>query len=82
MAEAGATLYNIIPLIPCHKLADEREPDCEDIADAREAAGKYMDWFLHCQHCRADAVGIPGVSDYSDQVYFNRLRVKETFSHG
>lgn len=80
--EAGATIYNIIPLIPQHDLKDCEEPSCVDLAVARKEAGKYIDVFRHCQHCRADAVGVPGKNNFSQQVYKGLLQAKETFSHG
>ncbi|MBO7563963.1 MAG: radical SAM protein [Clostridiales bacterium] len=80
--EAGAKIYNIIPLIPQHELRDEPAPTCAQIDAARTRASKYIDVFRHCQHCRADAVGVPGKSEYGDRIYQRRLGVKETFSHG
>ncbi len=80
--EAGASIYNIIPLIPQYELADQKAPVCSQIDEARTKASRYIDVFRHCQHCRADAVGIPGKSEYGDQIYQRRLKVKETFSHG
>jgi len=80
--EAGASIYNIIPLIPQAKLKDVPAPVCAQIDAARTKAGKYIDVFRHCQHCRADAVGVPGKSEYGDQIYQRRISVKETFSHG
>lgn len=80
--EAGATIYNIIPLIPRYELADQKAPSCSQIDGARTKAGQYIDVFRHCQHCRADAVGVPGKSEYGDQIYQRKLNVKETFSHG
>lgn len=80
--EAGASMYNIIPLIPQHKMKDCVEPACVDIDGARTQAEKYIDVFRHCQRCRADAVGIPGQKDYGDQIYLKRLNQKDTFSHG
>lgn len=80
--EAGASIYNIIPLIPQYELADQKAPVCSQIDEARTRASKYIDVFRHCQHCRADAVGVPGRSEYGDQIYQRRLNVKETFSHG
>lgn len=80
--EAGAKIYNIIPLIPQHELKDHRAPVCKEIDEARTRASKYIDVFRHCQHCRADAVGVPGRSEFGDQIYQKRLNVKETFSHG
>lgn len=82
VAEAGADIYNIIPLIPQYELADCKAPVCEEIDAAREKAGKYIDVFRHCQHCRADAVGVPGKSEYGDRIYQRRSQLKETFSHG
>ena len=80
--EAGATMYNIIPLIPQHQFKDFEEPKCVDIDGARREAEEFIDVFRHCQRCRADAVGIPGQKDYGDQIYLKRLNPKETFSHG
>lgn len=84
VAEAGASIYNIIPLIPQHKLKDCREPDCMELERAILKASKYIDVFRHCQRCRADAVGIPGGVDYGSQIYIDlqRLSRKDTFSHG
>jgi nitrogen fixation protein NifB len=82
VAECGAEIYNIIPLIPQHKLKDFSVPSCIDIETVRCEAGKYIDVFRHCQHCRADAVGIPGKNNFSRQVYLDKISVKETFSHG
>lgn len=79
---AGAKIYNIIPLIPQHELKNCKAPVCAEIDAARTAASKYIDVFRHCQHCRADAVGVPGKSEFGDQIYQRRLNVKETFSHG
>ncbi|MBR6345018.1 MAG: radical SAM protein [Lachnospiraceae bacterium] len=80
--EHGATIYNIIPLIPQHKLKDVPAPKCAEIDLARQKAEKFIDVFRHCQHCRADAIGVPGEKDYGDQIYLRRISVKDTFSHG
>ena len=73
---------NIIPLIPQHDLKNCEAPSCVDLAVARKEAGKYIDVFRHCQHCRADAVGVPGKNNFSQEVYKGLLQAKETFSHG
>lgn len=80
--EAGARIYNIIPLIPQHELKNVKAPVCAEIDGAKIKASKYIEVFRHCQHCRADAVGVPGKSEFGDQIYQRRLNVKETFSHG
>ena len=82
VSEAGAKIYNIIPLIPQHELSEVRAPGCPEIDAARTKALKYIDVFRHCKHCRADAVGVPGKSEFGDQIYQRRLQVRETFSHG
>lgn len=80
--DAGAALYNIIPLIPTHKLAHCKAPECADIDGARREAEEFIDVFRHCSHCRADAAGIPGRLEIGSQVYVKPLILKETFSHG
>ncbi len=83
VAVAGATIYNIIPLIPCFELSDCSAPDCRAIEAARAKAGKYIDVFRHCARCRADAAGIPGGKDVSRQLYGETgLGGRDTFSHG
>jgi len=84
VAEAGAKKYNIIPLIPTAKLADEPAPTCQEIHAARAAAAQYIELFLHCNHCRADAVGVPGRTEFSKVLYakFGSDGIKENFSHG
>lgn len=80
VSEAGAKLYNIIPLIPQADLINEPAPDCKQLFAARYKAEKYIEIYRHCQRCRADAVGVPGKSDFSKQVYIRRV-AKDTFSH-
>ena len=86
VAEAGAKKYNIIPLIPTAKLSEEPAPTCQEIHAARAAASKHIELFLHCNHCRADAVGVPGRTEFSKQIYASfgvaAGSVKENFSHG
>ncbi len=80
VSEAGAVRHNIIPLIPQNEFSDLPPPTCEQIEKVRREAGQYIEQFRHCRHCRADACGIPGVSDLSKELYQNREL--ETFSHG
>lgn len=82
VGELGASIYNIIPLIPQYELKDCKEPACAEIDAARTKASKYVDVFRHCQRCRADAIGIPGEKEVGDRIYQRRLGIKETFSHG
>ncbi len=82
VSAAGASIYNIIPLIPQNELSDCREPSCFEVDSARSRVERYIDVFRHCQRCRADAIGIPGGEDFGDQIYLKRIAHKDTFSHG
>lgn len=82
VAAYGAQIYNIIPLIPQHKLSWCTAPECGLISDTRAQAEQYIRVFRHCQRCRADAAGIPGGADVSGQLYLRPVRLENTFSHG
>lgn len=60
-ANRGASLMNIIPLIPIHRFRDLRGPTCAELEGARKAAERYIPQFRLCRQCRADACGIPGL---------------------
>lgn len=60
VAKRGASLMNIIPLIPIHKFSKARGPTCTELEGARVAAEKYIPQFRLCRQCRADACGVPG----------------------
>lgn len=80
-SELGASLLNIIPLIPQNEMADIPAPSTELIQQVRTEAGKYLEIFMHCKHCRADSCGIPGQGqDLHGKLYDKE--VAETFSHG
>ena len=81
VSRLGAGIINIIPLIPLHEFAGYQTPDCAELSQAREAAEAHLPVFKHCQHCRADAVGIPGQRDLSSLFYGYR-ELEQTFSHG
>jgi nitrogen fixation protein NifB len=81
-AEAGASLINVIPLIPQHELASVPTPTLAQLERAREDASKYLTVFSHCQRCRADACGIPGVNEFAGQLYADEQPATTTFSHG
>jgi len=82
VAAHGAKIYNIIPLIPQHKLSWCSAPGCDLISSTRAEAEVYINVFRHCQRCRADAAGIPGGQDVSGQLYIRPVRLENTFSHG
>ncbi|MDR1422040.1 MAG: radical SAM protein [Coriobacteriales bacterium] len=79
---AGAGLYNLIPLIPNAQMSRLAAPTCAQIDAARSDAEAHIAVFRHCQHCRADAIGVPGGKDYGDQIWRRRVSQANTFSHG
>ena len=60
IAEAGASIQNIVPLIPSSRLRNQRPPNMKEIQIARMDAAKYIPQFEYCKQCRSDVVGIPG----------------------
>jgi len=82
VSEAGAKMYNIIPLIPQHRLSWCSAPDCSFISKARTEAEKYIAVFRHCRRCRADAAGMIGGADIAKQLYIHPVKLENTFSHG
>ena len=82
VAELGAELYNIIPLIPAAEMKGFRAPTSAEVFAAQLSAGRYIELYTHCQHCRADAAGIPGGKDISAQLYLLKTAMEGTFSHG
>ena len=79
---AGAKMYNIIPLIPRHKLSWCSAPDCGLISGTRAEAEEYITVFRHCRRCRADAAGALDGVDVAGQLYIHPVRLENTFSHG
>lgn len=80
-SELGASMINIIPLIPQGDFIYMQPPTCRELNLAREEAEQYLPVFRHCQHCRADACGVLGKTDVSSRLYEN-LSCENTFSHG
>lgn len=80
VSRAGASMINIIPLIPQFEMACLRPPTPEELTKAQGQAEKHLSVFTHCRQCRADACGVPGTGkDYGLELYG---RVAPTFSHG
>jgi nitrogen fixation protein NifB len=60
-AKRGASLMNIVPLIPIHKFSGTQGPSCADLEMARATAERFIPQFRFCRQCRADACGVPGL---------------------
>jgi len=56
----GATVMNIIPLLPASGAPSWRPPTGEELAAARVEAEGIIPQFNLCKQCRADACGVPG----------------------
>ena len=79
-AASGASMMNVIPLLPRFEFSSLRPPSSEEVEEARREAEEILPQFTNCRRCRADACGIPGSGvDYGRALYG---RVEPTFSHG
>ncbi len=61
--EKGASLMNVIPLIPLYKFKDTARPGCAELSQVRDAVEEIIPVFRACTQCRADAYGVPGKED-------------------
>jgi nitrogen fixation protein NifB len=59
----GASLMNIIPLIPLYKFKNTPRPGCAELSAVRDAVEEILPVFRACTQCRADAYGVPGKED-------------------
>nr|WP_317326342.1 radical SAM protein [uncultured Flavonifractor sp.] len=59
-ATAGASIMNLMPLIPQADLRDMVPPSQNLLDILRARAGTHLPQFTRCKQCRADAVGVPG----------------------
>ena len=56
----GASLMNVLPLIPLNKMKIYKRPGCSMMEKVREEVEEIIPVFRACTQCRADAYGIPG----------------------
>ena len=71
VAELGAIMMNIIPLIPLYRMSHLRPPTCEELNKARSLAERYLPVFRLCKQCRADSCGIPGLEARTPSSHFH-----------
>lgn len=57
----GASIMNIMPLIPQAEFAHVSTPSREDIESVRERSERVITQMRHCRQCRADATGLIGL---------------------
>lgn len=60
VAELGAGIMNVMPLIPAGMFKYYRRPTLQEMQQHYKNCGKYLPVFKKCKQCRADATGIPG----------------------
>jgi len=60
IAESGAALQNIVPLVPIRHSPKLITPTPGELDKARQIGSKNILQFTHCKQCRSDVVGIPG----------------------
>jgi len=65
--ERGASIMNIMPLIPQAEFAGIIAPSNERVEAVRRVNQEIIDQFRHCRHCRADAVGLIGSDEQSER---------------
>ncbi|GFE58014.1 radical SAM protein [Geobacter sp. AOG1] len=58
--ELGASVMNVMPLIPQADFAHVVPPTQELLENVRQANERIIGQFKHCRQCRADAVGLIG----------------------
>lgn len=56
----GASLMNVLPLIPLNKFKGYPRPGCGELSEVRDQVEEIIPVFRACTQCRADAFGIPG----------------------
>ena len=60
MAQNGAGVMNVMPLIPAGRFRRIKPPSMETMQRIYRACGEFLPVFKKCRQCRADACGIPG----------------------
>jgi nitrogen fixation protein NifB len=60
LLQAGASVQNIVPLVPFAEMSHIRRPTMRELLFARQTASEHCRQFTHCRQCRSDVVGIPG----------------------
>lgn len=59
-ANAGACVFNPIPLLPRAAMRHESAPPKGYMKQLRETCARHLPVFSKCKQCRADAQGVPG----------------------
>jgi nitrogen fixation protein NifB len=76
----GASIMNIIPLIPLGGMSYLKAPTCSELRETRERCEAIIEVFRLCKQCRADAVGIPG-REGGNKSLFGRLDLTPVYHY-
>ncbi|MCD0419883.1 radical SAM protein [Rubrivivax sp. JA1024] len=82
VAQAGADVINIIPLLPQHRFAHLPAPGLMKRYVARADAERHLRVSNHCQQCFAGACGAAPGGDTNASLCDVDLRTEPTYSHG
>ena len=63
ISKAGASLQNIVPLVPNDKFSSYRPPTRDEVQKIRSEASVFIKQFSYCKQCRSDVVGLPGCDE-------------------
>jgi nitrogen fixation protein NifB len=64
VAKEGASIMNIVPLIPQNEMNNIKAPGCKLLNNAREAAEKYLPVFRYCKECEEDEFNFKATSSH------------------
>lgn len=64
IANKGAFIQNIIPLIPLGNFKNLRPPTCDELCKVRDNSEQIIPQFRKCMQCRADSIGSLRESKY------------------
>jgi len=82
VAGLGATILNIMPLLPTANtpFANIAEPERSAVHAARSKAVRYLKQMTHCSRCRADAVGLLGEADTQEKFELLQISARSSES--
>jgi nitrogen fixation protein NifB len=78
VAALGATILNIMPLLPTANtpFANLKEPEKRVVQQVRAMAANYLPQMSHCSRCRADAVGMIGEENTQKNIDLLQISAK------
>jgi len=78
VASLGATILNIMPLLPTANtpFANLKEPEKRVVQQVRTMAARYLPQMSHCSRCRADAVGMIGEENTQKNIDLLQISAK------